>query len=379
MKKVLIVVAGNNGTIGRCSLNLYRAFKDRVDVNVKCVVIHRFQDGFEGFNDCEFFSDAHKNQENSIRSQVKWLNGIKRDFCPDLTISTLHSTDVLNCLAKGNDKRVGIFHAPHKQGKAFGLVKYLLMMLPYYFLFRRLDLCSCVSKEVEEDLRSLNFTKEDRIKTIYNIHNVNEITAKAKEPVTDLPEELSYFIYCGRLDANKAPIRAIKALAQLKTDTSLVFVGKGEESFVQEVKKQVDEMRLNDRIFFLGAKDNPYPYIKGAKALVSCSYSEGLPGVIIEAMALGVPVVSTNSSLGIWEILMADASYDKQLSSVVETKYGIITSNLSIGNKDEEENDTHYLAVGLEKTLGIAHFTNAEFLPKVDGNSITQQYLSLLS
>ncbi len=52
--------------------------------------------------------------------------------------------------------------------------------------------------------------------------------------------------------------------------------------------------------------DNPYPYIKGAKALVLASNAEGLPTVLIEALILGTPVVSTNCQTGPQEILTGE-------------------------------------------------------------------------
>lgn len=378
MKKVLIVVAGNNGTIGRCSLNLFRAFKERDDVEVKCVGVHRYDNGFEEFADCEFFSDYHGNHNSNIREHVKWLREIKNSYKPNLTISTLHSVNVLNCLVFANDIRVGIFHSPHKQGRVFGILRYILYVLPYWFLFKRLDLCSCVSKEVEDDLLSFRGIKRERIKTIYNIHLVDEILRKAEDDVQDKPDP-PYFIYCGRLDANKAPIRAVKALAKSNTKVSLLIVGKGEEPFVSDFKEQVGKLGLSDRVILLGEKSNPYPYIKGAKALVSSSYSEGLPGVIIESLAIGVPVISTNSSRGIWEVLSVDDSYDNTLIDVFETKYGIITSNLAAKDSSSEELDIENLSKGYQMIEKYQQMPKPEFLEKIKREAITNQYISLIS
>ena len=378
MKKVLIVVAGNNGTIGRCSWNLYHAFMNRADVEVKCVGIHRFDGGLEGFDTCEFFSDKYGKQGNSIVKQVKWLKGIKESFCPDMTISTLYSTNLLNALSGGQDYRVGIFHAPHKQGRALGLIKYAFSLLQYWFFFPKLDFCSCVSKEAEEDLKSIRNIDRKRIGTIYNVHQVDEILKKADLPLKDEVPPSSYIIYCGRLDANKAPIRAVKALSKIQSQLSLVFVGKGDESFVSELKKQVDDLGMTNRVLFLGEKSNPYPYIKTAKALVSCSYSESLPGVIIEALALGVPVVSTNSSRGIWEILLADESYNVSLADSYQTKWGVITSNLAFKDNSKEGQDIINLAQGMEQVLTYSNIPESEFLSKVEANTITTQFLSLL-
>lgn len=378
MKKVLIVVAGNNGTIGRCSWNLYHAFMNRADVEVKCVGIHRFDGGLEGFNPCEFFSDKNRKQVNNIVKQVKWLKGIKESFCPDMTISTLYSTNFINALCGKKNYTVGVFHAPHKQGKALGLLRYSISVLQYWLVFPKLDYCACVSKEAEEDLMSIKTIDRKRIGTIYNVHQVEDILKKADLPLNDEVLPSSYIIYCGRLDANKAPIRAVKALSKIKSQLSLVFVGKGDEAFVSELKKQVDELGMASRVFFLGERSNPYPYIKAAKALISCSYSESLPGVIIEALALGVPIVSTNSSRGIWEILLADESYNNSLEDSYQTKWGIITSNLAFKDKSKEEQDVINLAHGIEQILTYPAIPESEFLSKVEANTITTQFLSLL-
>ena len=375
MKNVLIIVAGDNGTIGRCSLNLLQAFKCREDVDVKCVGIHRLRDGFDGFKDCEFFSDTNK--KDNIRKQVKWLKRVKESFNPDITISTLFSTNMLNVLCGGNDFKVGIFHSPHYQGKSYGFIRYILFLFQYWFVFPKLDLCSCVSKEVEEDLLHFNSFKKTQIKIIYNIHNTKTIIEKAKEEAAVIPLS-PYFIYCGRLDANKAPMRAIKAISLLKTSEKLVFIGKGDEPFVEDVKRQVDNMGLSNSVLFLGEKSNPYPYIKGAKALVSCSYSEGLPGVIIESLALGIPVVSTNSSRGVWEILAVEDSYNQSMKEVFETKYGIITSNNAAKDKTKEDADIENLVKGYQMIDNYKQIPKLEFLAKVDGRTITDQYLSLI-
>lgn len=374
MKRVLILVAGNNGTIGRCSLNLYRAFKERKDIEVRCVGIHRYENGFQEYDDCVFFSDGNK---HGLTAQIYWLKQIKKDYQPDMTISTLFSANTLNVLSGGKGVKVGVFHSPHQQQKASGFIKYVLSLMQYEFLFKRLDLCSCVSKEVEDDLLSFKGIKKDRIRTIYNIHLVDEIVRKAEKDVMDKPAS-PYFIYCGRLDANKAPIRAVKALAHSKTDTTLVIVGKGEESFVNSFKEQVNDLGLSDRVLLLGEKANPYPYIRGAKALVSSSYSEGLPGVIIESFALGVPVVSTNSSRGIWEIMSVDDAYNNSLKDIFETKYGIITSNLAAKDYSKEELDIENLAKGFQMIEKYHQMPNPKFLEKVNGETITSQYLSLI-
>ena len=61
-------------------------------------------------------------------------------------------------------------------------------------------------------------------------------------------------------------------------------------------------LKLTDKVFFIGSVKNPYPYIKAAKFLVLCSLYEGLPTVLIEALILQTPIISTDCPSGPKEI-----------------------------------------------------------------------------
>jgi glycosyltransferase involved in cell wall biosynthesis len=65
----------------------------------------------------------------------------------------------------------------------------------------------------------------------------------------------------------------------------------------------IEARGLGQRVTVAGFQPNPYPWIAGADLLVLCSDHEGLPNVIIEALAVGTPVVSTDCPSGPREIL----------------------------------------------------------------------------
>jgi glycosyltransferase involved in cell wall biosynthesis len=82
---------------------------------------------------------------------------------------------------------------------------------------------------------------------------------------------------------------------------SLLILGEG--SLKEELLQLTCSLGINKKVHFLGFKDNPYSYLKNAKCFVLSSLYEGLPTVIIEALSLGINVVSTNCPSGPYELL----------------------------------------------------------------------------
>lgn len=92
------------------------------------------------------------------------------------------------------------------------------------------------------------------------------------------------------------------------------IIGDGEDK--EKLLKLVKENGLEDIFILLGARDNPYPYMKNANLFVLQSYYEGRPLVVDEAMIVGTPVLITNYS-----------SSNEQVSDGV---YGYIVKNEEI-------------------------------------------------
>ncbi|QPK05387.1 glycosyltransferase [Vibrio kanaloae] len=146
-----------------------------------------------------------------------------------------------------------------------------------------------------------NFATKTKNKVIYNPIEVSDIEAMSQLN-TDIDITQDYFVHVGRFNRAKRHDRLIDAYSQLSShSTKLLLLGGG--SGMSAVKLQVNNMGLKDFVVFGGFSDNPYPYIKNAKALVLTSDFEGLPTVLIEAIALGTPIITTNCSGGVLEIV----------------------------------------------------------------------------
>jgi len=110
-------------------------------------------------------------------------------------------------------------------------------------------------------------------------------------------------LYVGRLSYEKDVPNLIQAFAKAQSCTPprLIIVGDGPDR--PQLEDLVRQKHLDDKVSFLGHQDNPYPYFAQSDLLVLSSTREGLPTVLIEALAFGLKITSTDCPSGPREIL----------------------------------------------------------------------------
>jgi glycosyltransferase involved in cell wall biosynthesis len=163
-----------------------------------------------------------------------------------------------------------------------------------------------VSEGVADDFAAVTGLERSRITTIYNPVISTTLTEKAKEPVDHpwfAPGQPPVVLAVGRLTKQKDFPTLIRAFDCLRRErpVRLMILGEGEERMALE--GSIRQLGLNDSVSLPGFVDNPYPYLSRAGVFVLSSKWEGLPTVLIEALAVGVPVVSTDCKSGPREIL----------------------------------------------------------------------------
>ena len=154
-----------------------------------------------------------------------------------------------------------------------------------------------VSDGVAQDLRGPLGLARARIERIYNPFDFTAIRSAASEPAP-LPAG-PYVIHVGRFAAQKRHDLLLDAWARLDLRHRLVLLTPPDE----RLSAMIEARGLAQRVMVAGFQSNPYPWMAGADLLVLCSDHEGLPNVIIEALAVGTPVVSTDCPSGPREIL----------------------------------------------------------------------------
>ena len=157
--------------------------------------------------------------------------------------------------------------------------------------------CVCVSDGVKQDfIDSLgNITP---MTTIHNPIDQHEIQQLATAFV---PKYSNYIIHVGSFKEVKRHDVLLKAYAKTNQSLPLLLLGQGK--LKGEIEALITELDLTKKVFLLGFQKNAYPYMKHAKFKVLTSSQEGLPMVILEALAIGTPVISTDCQSGPKEML----------------------------------------------------------------------------
>lgn len=159
--------------------------------------------------------------------------------------------------------------------------------------------CICVSQGVEFDLKQ-TLGEIGEITTIYNAFDQAYMQQQAQEFTIDEP----YLLHIGAFCYAKAHDVLLHAYARSSQKYPLYLLGKGE--LKHEIQALIQQLKLQEQVKLMGFHKNPYPYIQSAQALVLSSRYEGFVRVIPEAVALGIPVISTDCPSGPSEVLPSD-------------------------------------------------------------------------
>jgi N-acetylgalactosamine-N,N'-diacetylbacillosaminyl-diphospho-undecaprenol 4-alpha-N-acetylgalactosaminyltransferase len=143
-------------------------------------------------------------------------------------------------------------------------------------------------------------------------------TAAASEPQIVLPP--SYIVAVGRLMPNKNIALLLEAYARARPADDLVILGDG--PLRQDLGAQAQALGIGERVHMPGFVENPFAVVSRARFYVSASNSEGFPNSLVEAMATGVPVISTNCASGPSEILAECAR--EEVPGLLEAPHGIL-------------------------------------------------------
>jgi len=269
---------------------------------------------------------------------------------PSLVVSFLERANFVNIISKLFKKHRAIISVRMDQQTGHvGLRK--LNKLLVRILYPRADLIIAVSYGVKKSLINLGI-EEEKIKVIYNPHPIDEIRQLAKESLGSYEEIFKHpvLITAGRLTKPKGQwylLRIFKALKEKHKDLKLVVLGEGElKDYLVVLSEKLglktyvwdkDELSESFDVYFLGFQENPFKFIAKSKLFVFPSLWEGFGNVLVEAMACGVPVISSDCKSGPREILAPNTDFNYQTQKPEFAEYGVLMPAFEVKYKSAEE------------------------------------------
>ncbi|WP_152020518.1 glycosyltransferase [Aliarcobacter butzleri] len=337
MRKIVILINSlESGGAERVVSNLLNDFVDRYD----CYLIL-----------------IHKNIFYTLDSRVKILNlneqknllGIKKflrlpilayklsklikEYKFDQVISFLSRSNYINILSNILIKHETIINERAMPSLQYeyginGKINKILIKT----LYPRACLCLSNSYGNMMDLKNnFNVVKIEYIHNLFDIETIEELSKKDIE----FQKKRFTFVTVGRLDSGKNHKLLIEAVKDFNAD--LWIIGDGE--LKEGLQKYINELNLNDKVYLLGKKENPFSFLSKADCFVFSSNYEGFPNVLVEALACGLPIISTDCQSGPREILAPTSNISFQLKDKIEfAEYGILVPIKNVEKLKESMN-----------------------------------------
>lgn len=250
---------------------------------------------------------------------------ILKKYTPDFSISFLPIPNFINVLTNKiifrNRSKIVVnercFPSKAYSNNFLRLFTYKVLIAIFYNMS---DFVFANSKKILLDLKKNFFLKKNG--HVFN----NPIGFKVK----DQPKKLVLnskikILMIGRLTEVKGydvALKSFNSLLKYNSNYELHIFGDG--NLRSSVLKQIDELNIKDFVFLHGFKRNIKNVLINFDIFLMTSRSEGFPNALIEAMAVGIPVISTNCQSGPSEILNVGNSFN-YTNGFKPVKYGVLT------------------------------------------------------
>ncbi|MGY8626578.1 glycosyltransferase [Chromobacterium violaceum] len=207
-----------------------------------------------------------------------------------------------------------------------------------------------VCKALQQDVIHCGIRPAQMV-SIYNPFDLDEIRQRSLESCP--MDGQDFLLHVGRINHQKRHDRLLEAFKLSGYGGQLVLLGQGTPEEVKDLHSQAKSLEIDQRVIFVGFNKNPYTYMRAARALVLSSDYEGFGNVLVEALACGTPIISTNCAVGPAEILT-----------------GALASGLS-------SLDSPSLATAIRRVLNTPPVTPVNHLAPFSLPTVVDQYLAL--
>jgi glycosyltransferase involved in cell wall biosynthesis len=259
---------------------------------------------------CEFFCLSEKKRINSFRFSVMFnLVRILKEHRVDILHCHRHKATTYAVMAARIAGTPVLLAHVHGLGRSRNLKRRLINCI----LFRNVNRLVPVANSVKEDvLRNNWFVTDEKLFVLENSVDYGRfadvsISKKDAKQMLGMPADSLVFGTIGRLVPTKGLSYLIAAFSKVKKQmpsVHLVLVGDG--PCKAELQMRAADALCGDSVHFLGHRANVEQLLKGMDVFILASVAEGMPRVLLEAMAAGVPCVATQVG-GIPEVINGEA------------------------------------------------------------------------
>jgi len=301
---IIFISEFNRGGAGNSLFRLCANLpKKTYNVNVICL------------NDCAYEKELKKNNINLIKIsskktsfamfQVRKItkNLISDKYKKNIFISNIYYSNILSILFLRTLKMkiILIERTPFQELSIFfgliDLIKKKTMKFLIGFTYKYADLCIANSKHIS---KQYNKKYNLKFKTIFP-PSFSKIKYKRKKLITK-KKALNIGTVC-RLSKEKGLKEFLRTISKLDFNLNFFIIGDGPE--LKKLKETCINLRIEKKIIFLGFLNSikVQKELKKLDLFINCSYFEGFPNSVVEALSSGVPVIASQSHGGINEII----------------------------------------------------------------------------
>lgn len=291
----------------------------------------------------------------TVQQKINAVKELKLKYNIDCSISLLNPSNYLNAKSKIAERNIisirscleGPF-APPESIDSYGHHKIVSAC-------KETDRIIAVSKETAYGLEKKWGAKKKKLSVIYNYLDLEKIDKLSEVPLRDfevvhrIQSAEIVFFSCGRLTVKKGQwhlIRAFRKVVQSHPNAVLMILGyegKKKENMIGLLQQIISKNDLEKNVYLLGFHMNPYKYLQYGDIFVFSSFNEGFPNALAEAMAIGLPVISTDCRSGPREILAPNTNYLIKTDQIDYAEFGILipecSGNIKITEPLEREEE----------------------------------------
>ncbi len=237
--------------------------------------------------------------KKNVRKAIFDLKKIVDEQKPDIVLSTANHLNLLFAIFRFLFPKKIIFIAREssivsintKRNKFPSLFNRLLKLC-----YRKFDHIVCQSKYMQQDLLTHYHIPESKTSIINNAVVLPEHWKETRE--FQSPRQ---YITVARLSEEKGIDNILRALQKTTTPFQYTIIGDG--PLMSSLKQLTIDLKLQQQVLFAGAHSSPYSVVSEPDLFLMGSHYEGFPNVLLEANALGIPVVSFDAPGGIHEVV----------------------------------------------------------------------------